>query len=156
MCMDTLQTWTEHDLREALDRYESELRTAGKARNTINTYVQHPERFINWLVGGYTPRANPARAIDDHRIASGSRSIYDPLREVLAVRDEPVVQMRFGQIESILGRSLPASARRFRPWWGNERAGTHVHAHAWLNAGRKTANVDLLAETVDFVQMDAP
>jgi hypothetical protein len=154
--MDRKQSWTEQDLREALNRYETVLRTAGKARNTINTYVQHPERFINWLVGGYTPRANPASAIDDHRIASGSRSIYDPLREVLAVRDEPVVQMRFGQIESILGRSLPASARKFRPWWGNERAGTHVHAQAWLNAGRKTANVDLVAETVDFVRVDAP
>jgi hypothetical protein len=154
--MDTSPTWTERDLREALNRFETELRAAGKARNTINTYVQHPERFINWLVGSYTPRVNPAGALDHRRIASGSRSIYDPLREVLAVRDEPVVQMRFVQIESILGRSLPASARKFRPWWGNERAGTHVHAHAWLNAGRKTANVDLDAETVDFVQTDTP
>jgi len=47
--------WSAQELRDALTRYEEELRAAGKARNTVNTYVQHPERFINWLEGRYVP-----------------------------------------------------------------------------------------------------
>jgi hypothetical protein len=43
--------WNARELKSELNRYEEELRAAGKTRNTINTYVQHPERFINWLVG---------------------------------------------------------------------------------------------------------
>src|SRR5579875_2188660 len=43
--------WSARELRSELNRYEEELRAAGRARNTINTYVQHPERFINWLEG---------------------------------------------------------------------------------------------------------
>jgi hypothetical protein len=136
--------WTEADLRKALDVYESELRRAGKTRNTIATYVQHPERFINWLVGAYrpTPRVNGR--------TGGSR--YQPLHDHLADRSDPVVRMTFTQIERVLGAELPASARKYRPWWANETAGTHVHARAWLDAGRRTSNVDLDAGTVEFVR----
>lgn len=144
MCMTTIESWTESDLRGALDRYEAELRAAGKARNTITTYVQHPERFINWLVGSYTPRT-VAQAPDR------SSSTYAPLREYLENRTESVVRLSFAEVERILQRSLPASARKYRPWWANERSGTHVHARAWLDAARSTTNVDLNAETVDFV-----
>ena len=139
------QTWTEAELREALDRYEVELRRAGKARNTITTYVQHPERFINWLVGGYRP--SPTNSPQ-----GGRMSRYEPLRQHLIDRSEPVVTMTFAQIERILGAALPESARKYRPWWANEEAGTHVHARAWLDAGRRTANVNLAASTVDFAR----
>jgi hypothetical protein len=167
MCMSPERAWTERELRAALDEYESELRTAGKARNTINTYVQHPERFINWLVGRYVTRARPSVEIGDRtgrdpaflnqvRDQSSdptrSRSSYEPLRAYLASRTEPVVHMTFAQVESVLGRALPASARKHRPWWANERAGTHVHARAWLDAGRKAMRVDINAGTVDFVR----
>ena len=47
--------WSARELKSELNRYEEELRAAGKTRNTINTYVQHPERFINWLQGRYRP-----------------------------------------------------------------------------------------------------
>jgi hypothetical protein len=60
--------------------------------------------------------------------------------------------MTFADIERVIGASLPASARRYRPWWANEQAGTHIHARAWLDAGRRTTNVDLNAQTVDFVR----
>lgn len=149
MCMSEL-TWSEQDLREALDRYEMELRAAGKARNTITTYVQHPERFINWLVGGYRP--SPAAPGGSAATSSERTSRYDPLRLYLIDRAEPVVRLTFAEIERILGVALPRSARQYRPWWANEEAGTHVHARAWLDAGRRTANVDLNAETVEFVR----
>lgn len=149
MCMSE-RTWSERELREALDRFEIELRAAGKARNTITTYVQHPERFINWLVGGYRPSVAASRGGEAR--SSGRTSRYDPLRLYLREHSEPVVRLTFSEIERILGVTLPKSARRYRPWWANEAAGTHVHARAWLEAGRRTANVDLNAGTVEFVR----
>jgi hypothetical protein len=137
--------WTEQELRDALSKYETELRKAGKTRNTIATYVQHPERFINWLVGSYRPTTTTG--------ASGDRtSRYEPLRAFLEERDEPVVKLTFSQVERILGRPLPASARKYAPWWANEREGTHVHARAWMTVGRRSRNVDLNAGSVEFVR----
>lgn len=153
MCM---TYWTDQELRAALDRYELALRDAGKARNTVTTYVQPVERFLNWLGGRYSPtRTAPgpaATSISDQDLTSGrSTSRYDGLRDYLLQRTEPVVRLTFSEIEDIIGGPLPASARRYRPWWANERSGTHVHARAWIDAGRRTANVDLHAATADFV-----
>ncbi len=144
----TESCWTEAELRSRLNEYEVALRGAGKARNTINTYVQHPERFINWLVGTYVPRALPQAP----SAAGSANSKYAPLRDYLSGRSEPVVRMTFSGIERVLGSTLPSSARRYRPWWANEQNGTHIHTHAWIDAGRKTANVDLNAEIVEFLR----
>ena len=160
--MNSEHRWSARELRGELNRYEQELRAAGKARNTINTYVQHPERFINWLEGRYRPTQsdpswNPGLPPSDggrsdftEKRMPGGSSRYDPLRRHLAGRSEPVVHLSFAEIERIIGGPLPASARRHRPWWANERSGSHVHASAWMGAGRRTANVDLNAGTVDF------
>jgi len=134
------------------------LRQAGKARNTVTTYVQPVERFLNWLGGHYQPTrsvsAPPTGAGSTPIWVAGRRgtSRYDGLRAHLSERPEQVVRLSFAQIERIIGGALPASARRYRPWWANERSGTHVHARSWLEAGRRAANVDLSAETIDFVR----
>jgi hypothetical protein len=162
--MESELRWSARELRSELNRYEEELRAAGRTRNTINTYVQHPERFINWLEGRYRPtQSDPnwnlgSTAPGDDRGAfgeermSGGSSRYDPLRRYLAGRSEPVVHLSFAEIERIIGGPLPASARRHRPWWANERSGSHVHASAWMGAGRRTANVDLNSGAVDFAR----
>ena len=55
----------------------------------------------------------------------------------------------FGEIESIIGFGLPASARLHRPWWSNQTGGNgHSQALAWSAAGWETAEVDLNAETL--------
>ena len=156
--------WSARELKSALNRYEEELRAAGKTRNTISTYVQHPERFINWLEGRYRPTqadANwnpdpPAGGYDhgtsDEGRMSGGTSRYDPLKRYLAERTDPVIHLSFAEIERIIGGPLPASARRHRPWWANERLGSHVHASAWMGADRRTTNVDLNTGAVDFVR----
>ncbi len=136
-------SWSEAELRAALDVYEAELRQSGKARNTVATYVQHPERFINWLVGDYRPRAST-------RTGSEPVSKYDPLRYRLEAEGAKTLSLRFSEIEALIGEPLPASARRYRPWWANELAGTHSHARAWLAAGWRTRHVDLSGETVEF------
>jgi hypothetical protein len=154
--------WSAQELKDELDRYETELRAEGKARNTINTYVQHPERFIKWLERRHRPTANHPNpkpdftrgsdnlgGFDDGRV-SGRGSRYDPLKAYLDGRSDPVVLLSFEQIEEILAAPLPPSAYRYPAWWANEQAGSHVHARAWLGARRRTTNVNLNGETVEF------
>jgi len=50
--------------------------------------------------------------------------------------------MTFKDVEAIIGRKLPPSAYRHRPWWANEARG-HSHAKAWLDAGYETEQVDM-------------
>ena len=78
--------------------------------------------------------------------------VYDPLKGYLSKQSDPVVKMSFAEVERVLGRPLPASARNHRAWWANEAVGTHSHARSWLDAHRKTMNVDLNAATVEFVR----
>ena len=78
--------------------------------------------------------------------------VYDPLRVYLRKQSDPVVRMTFGQVERVLGKPLPASARKHQAWWANETVGTHSHARSWLDAHRKTRSVDLNAATVEFVK----
>ena len=55
----------------------------------------------------------------------------------------------FREIESIIGFELPASARLYRPWWGNQKSGDgHSQALAWTMAEWETAEVDLESETL--------
>ncbi len=55
----------------------------------------------------------------------------------------------FSEIESILGFTLPVSARLHRPWWANQSGGSgHSQALAWGVAGWETSEVDMTAETL--------
>ncbi len=73
---------------------------------------------------------------------------YDPLHDHLKTIHEDVVKLTFGQIERILGASLPKSARTYNAWWANEKEGSH--ARSWLDAGFATQRLDLNAATVEF------
>ena len=59
----------------------------------------------------------------------------------------------FGELEKVLGRELPPSARNLRPWWGNDYSSeTHSQAQAWIDAGWKVDKVNLEEEWVRFVR----
>jgi hypothetical protein len=77
-------------------------------------------------------------------------SVYEPLRSHLFDRDEVVVRMTFTDVESVLGRRLPMSARTYPAWWANEKIATHAHPRAWLDTGRQTRSLDFSAESVEF------
>ena len=63
----------------------------------------------------------------------------------------------FGEIESVLGFDLPASARLHRPWWGNQSNGNgHSQSLAWTLAGWETTHVDMDAETLLLRKRDRP
>jgi len=79
-------------------------------------------------------------------------SVYAPLERRLSEMDQPIVRLSFEEIERLLGRRLPDSARDARikrQWWAN--TDTHVQARAWLRAGRK-AKLDVARDEVAFVQ----
>jgi hypothetical protein len=58
--------------------------------------------------------------------------------------------MSFQWLQEIIGVPLPASARRRREWRANEAAGSHVQAHAWLNANWSVLRVDIDRGIVTF------
>ncbi len=84
-------------------------------------------------------------------------SKYDPLSKHLESLDVSAWQTNFREIERILGFSLRPSARNHRSWWHNNIIG-HPQAHAWMDIGWKTTDVDMSAETLVFrrVSMSAP
>ena len=77
-----------------------------------------------------------------------SRGKYRKLYTHLCDKGDEEWLTSFREIEAILGFRLPESARRYRPWWANQKSGGHSQALAWLAAGWETANVDMEAETL--------
>ena len=75
------------------------------------------------------------------------RLLYKYLRHRFADR----LVLTFGQIEDLVGFSLPGAARVQPEWWGRtETAPDHSrHSDAWTLAGR-TATVNLSAQCVTF------
>ena len=89
---------------------------------------------------------------DDTRDSSvESVGKYDPLRRFLADLDGSELEATFDQVEQILGFRLPASARKWRPWWANVANGPS-QTRAWAAAGWKTRHVNLAEESLVFVR----
>ncbi len=82
------------------------------------------------------------------------RGKYAPLFRHLITTDARQWRATFREIETILGFSLPNSARVHRPWWSNQANGGHSHALAWCAAGWRTRAVDLMTEALVFERVD--
>ncbi len=80
-------------------------------------------------------------------------SKYDPLKLHLEHLLVSTWRASFAEIEAVLGFSLPDSARRYSAWWENETDGQHIHAHAWLDAGWRTEQLDRTGERVTFKRL---
>lgn len=77
---------------------------------------------------------------------------YEPLKRHLESSfSRGEMRLGFAEIERMLRFSLPRSAYAHQAWWSNTRVG-HSHAAAWLDAGWKTAALDLVAQKVSFVR----
>ena len=71
-------------------------------------------------------------------LSSGSK--YYPLFEYLQNQpDSGLLELNFAEIETILGDSLPASARSTRAWWANSKT---IQGQAWQGAGWLVDDVD--------------
>jgi hypothetical protein len=81
-------------------------------------------------------------------------SKYDPLTEHLKAARGTRVPMSFAELERVLGFPLPPSSRKHRAWWANN-PGNHVNAQAWHQAGYQSSDVDLAAQKLVFVRLNA-
>ena len=78
-------------------------------------------------------------------------SKYTPIKTFLAGQMANEVPMTFGEIEKLIGQSLPPAAFKQRPWWSNSPT-NNVMTKAWLEAGYKTERVDMTARRLTFVR----
>ena len=76
--------------------------------------------------------------------------VYDPLTRYLKERADTSWNASFAEIERIISRTLPKSAREYRPWWANQRDGKHSQSKAWQDAGWETSEVNLARRSVRF------
>jgi hypothetical protein len=79
-------------------------------------------------------------------------SYYEPLTRFLEGCQSSEVSLTFLELEDIIGRGLPPSARKHQAWWANTPS--HSHAEAWLRPAWKTSRVDIGTEKVMFVRAD--
>lgn len=74
---------------------------------------------------------------------------YQPLEAHLRRAQHESVHMTFAEIEKIIGTGLPASAFKHRAWWSNNPSNS-VITYAWLDAGYKSADVDIPGRKLVF------
>lgn len=67
---------------------------------------------------------------------------YEPLGKYLADQSADSCTIALSDVEAIIGRPLPPSARAHQGWWGNDK--THVQARSWMHAGWKVTQHHLL------------
>ena len=79
---------------------------------------------------------------------------YEPLTKHLLARRMEHIAMTFPELERLLGFPLPPSARKHRAWWSNNPQNS-VMTKAWLAAGYQSREVDLEAERLEFVRLNA-
>lgn len=80
-------------------------------------------------------------------------SKYSPLEEHLKSAGFREIRMTFGEIEVVIGTSLPPSARKHRPWWSNHPS-NNAMTRSWLAAGYRTSRVDIANERLVFIKVD--
>jgi hypothetical protein len=82
-------------------------------------------------------------------------SKYDALGDFLRNRGMDEIAMTFAEIEKITGTKLPRSAYAHRPWWSNG-ATNSVMTKVWLDAGYRSARVDMAARRLVFERKRQP
>jgi len=78
-------------------------------------------------------------------------SKYQSLLEYLRRSNQRQVTLTFAEIETLIGGSLPNSARQKRGWWSNRSKGA-LQACAWMEAGYLVQELNLVEERVTFSQ----
>ncbi|NJL57160.1 helix-turn-helix transcriptional regulator [bacterium] len=82
-------------------------------------------------------------------------SKYYPLFEHLQHCNQEAVRLTFAEIETLMGCSLPESARRKKNWWSNRDSPSALQAIAWISARYQVESVDLIQQTVTFKTFQA-
>lgn len=80
---------------------------------------------------------------------------YESLGEFLDDQISDHVALSFEQIEQIIHRNLPQSARTYDAWWSNSPVAGR-HNEAWLKRGWATTDLNRKSRTVKFVRGTLP
>lgn len=86
-------------------------------------------------------------------IKPGSK--YYRLFEHLQRCRQEAVTLTFTEIETLIGYSLPASARARKTWWSNRDSTRALQVGSWVRAGYQVGSVDLDQQTVTFQTFQA-
>ena len=105
--------------------------------------------MTNWRAVAREPAI--AHPVVRERRSSEVSGKYSSLHKYLENRHADVTVLTFGQIEDLLGFTLPQLARTYHAWWtlGETNVAGPRHSDAWTLAGR-TATPNLQARTVAF------
>ena len=77
-----------------------------------------------------------------------TNSKYYPLFEYLQQQpDSGLLELSFAEIETVLGDTLPASAKSTRAWWANSKT---IQGQSWQDAGWIVDDVDFESGYVAF------
>jgi len=114
----------------------------------INTLYGGVPQFL--MAHGFGPEGeNPYETMERYRYKRAGK--YQPLTDRLKMEPTEEITFTFAELEDVLGEPLPRSARKRRPFWGNNNT-RHMHAKAWLDAGWKVEKVSLHGEIVTFTR----
>lgn len=112
----------------------------------------------NQSFGGKPPSPQDTDRVAENRLAQRPEGAhgdgYAALAEHLRRATTDVVTLQLSELELLIGRRLPASARKHPAWWANSSRGGHSHARAWLDEGWR-AQVDLPGGAVTFRRVEA-
>jgi hypothetical protein len=107
-------------------------------------------RQLAFYAGTPEPGVEPTSLPRSPRPPAPPGAGYAPLGEWLSAFDGRQVSTTFVELERLLARPLPASARTHRAWWANNDRSPQ--ARAWLGAGWRVAVVDRDAGRVTFTR----
>ena len=81
-------------------------------------------------------------------------SRYAPLADLLQGQPGSVdkLQLSFDDIESVLGSSLPVSARTHRSWWANDSQ-SHPQSRLWLEVGWRATFINMTEGRITFMRI---
>lgn len=89
-------------------------------------------------------------------IAVSISSDYYPIsRHLNKLAEKGITQttLTFSEIEDVLKRDLPPTARKNPTWWSNSRTEKYRQCASWLDYGWEKKKVDLKGEKIEFQYM---
>src|SRR5260370_25615263 len=78
---------------------------------------------------------------------------YTRLGDFLRTQRSKEVPMTFAEIERVIGGKLPPNSPQYPAWWSNNPS-NNVMTRVWLDAGFRTAQVDVKSRKVVFCRVE--
>lgn len=136
--------------RRRLSSEERKKKLSGLRRSLSRRNKELPEELKR------VARKKKTRSDNRRKKARKPRTtIYQRLGDIIKQKGGPEhVEISFLEIEEILERPLPPSARKYKAWWANNRSAkaTSRHSRAWMEHGYLVTDVNFRKGTVVFTR----